>query len=681
MMLLLFVLLQDDAARLIQALRAGDVEQREAAMRRLKDLGDKALPELQKAAGDPDQEVAGRARFLLRRAAVSAKISDALRQAAPGVEDRLASGDHAWTQVWMDLEKRGDDEIPPAILEPLAAPGLRGARTDAEKMWACRTAASRAYASAGGEVVKLLEDPSDDVKAAAMQALMELRSPEAIPVLVQKVREGREEIRAQAEMILLQLAPSVPAAKLAELLKSDSPRLRTAGLRMIGNLGKESAEAMPGVLAALGDADREVRAAALGVLGQYKQRDAAPRIAALLKDPSATVRQSAAAALGAVGARDQAPAVAALLADEAVEVRLTALETLVELGAAEAAGPITGLVRDPDLNVRREAARALVGLGATGSAASLRPLLKDPKDDVRLIAVWALGQLRARDAAQELAVFLEHADASFRASAASALGRMGAPAAAAALRKALDDKSALVRNCAAEALGRIGPDVGHDPLLLLLYDPNPGVRASAARALADLGASEAVPLLQSLLEDGADIDEAEDAEIDRLERFADSPELVDRYDRTRGAVKGAAADALCRLGYREGITVLIEAVDDDYEAASLTSLNAFRRPDVARRLQAIPLQETLGGTSIARFRRLAAAAGLEMKLEDLDEDDPGRPLAPLKADGALSLWDALLATAEACELDVVIDRRRLRLYDDSEVLDFWSMWWESEKEE
>ncbi len=681
MMMLLFVLLQDDAARLIEGLRAADVEQREAAMRRLKDLGEKALPELKKAAGDPDQEVAGRARFLLRRAAVSARISDALRQAAPGVEDRLASGDHAWTQVWMDLEKRGEDEIPRPLLEPLAAPGLRGARTEAEKMWACRTAASRAYASAGGEVVKLLEDPSDDVKAAAMQALMELRSPEAIPVLVQKIRDGSEEIRAQAEMILLQLAPSVPAGKLAELLKSDSARLRTAGLRMIGNLGKDSAEALPGVLAALGDTDREVRAAALGVLAQFQCLEAAPRIALLLKDPSATVRQGAAATLAAVGARDQSVAVAALLADEAVEVRQTALEALVQLGATEAAGTITGLLRDPDLNVRREAARALVGLGATGSAASLRPLLRDPKDDIRLIAVWALGQLRAKDAAEELAGFLHHADPSFRASAASALGRLGAPSTAAALRKALDDKSPLVRNCAVEALGRIGPDVDHDPLLLLLYDPNAGVRASAARALADIGATEAVPLLQNLLEDGADIDEAEDAEIDRLERYSDSPELMDRYDRTRGAVKGAAADALCRLGYREGISALIEAVDDDYEAASLTSLNAFRRPEGVRRLQATPLKETLGGTSIARFRRLAEAAGLEVKLEDLDENDPGRPLAPLLANGSLTLWDALLATAEACELDVVVDRRRLRLYDDSEVLNFWSVWWESENEE
>src|SRR5687768_14942102 len=93
--------LQDDPARLIEALRAPDVEQREAATRKLKDLGERAVPALEKAADDPDQEVAGRVRFLLRRAAVAARIGDTLRQAVPGVEDRLAAGDHAWTQVWM----------------------------------------------------------------------------------------------------------------------------------------------------------------------------------------------------------------------------------------------------------------------------------------------------------------------------------------------------------------------------------------------------------------------------------------------------------------------------------------------------------------------------------------------------------------------------------------------------
>ena len=681
MLALLFLLFQDDPGRLIEALRSGDVEQREAALRRLKDLGEKAVPALKEALNDPDQEVAGRARFLLQRASVAARVGDALRQAVPGIEDRLAAGDHAWTQVWMDLAKRGDEENPPQLLEPLAAPGVRGARTEAEKVWACRTAANQGYASAALEIVRFLEDPSDSVKATAVQALVQLRSPEIFPALVLKIRDGSEDLRQQAEQILMLMASNVPPAKLVELVKSDLPRLRAAGLRALSGAGEAGPEAAAAVAAALGDADAGVRLAALQVVGGARAPECVPKILPLLKDPDIGVRVAAVGTLAAVGAREQAAAVQALLTDADANVRLAVLQALTQLGATGAAGAIAARVRDGDRDVRREAARALVGLGATGSASSLRPLLKDESDELRLIALWALGHLGASDAAAEILPFLGHADTPYRASAAAALGRLGSAAAVDPLRRALEDKSAIVRICAAEALGRLRTDVDRTELLAMLSDGNAAVRASAARALADLGASEAVPLLENLLEDVADIDEAEDAEIDRLERHEGCPELSDRYDRIRGAVKGAAADALCRIGFREGVPALIEAVDDDYEAASLTSLNAFRRPEQVRRLRETRLAADLAGSPVERLRRIAAEAGLDVKMEDLRSDGEGAIPAPLKADGARTLWDALLATTEACPLDVVVDRRRVRIVQDSEVVEFWSLWWESEKED
>ena len=112
-----------------------------------------------------------------------------------------------------------------------SAPGVRGARNENEKLWVCRTAASQAYASAGIEIVRLLDDPSERVKSAAMQALIELRCPEAVPLLLQKIRDGPEETRPQAEQLLVMMAASVPLPKLVELL-SDMTRGRTADLPM-----------------------------------------------------------------------------------------------------------------------------------------------------------------------------------------------------------------------------------------------------------------------------------------------------------------------------------------------------------------------------------------------------------------------------------------------------------------
>ncbi|HEX7898683.1 MAG TPA: HEAT repeat domain-containing protein [Planctomycetota bacterium] len=672
---------QEDPARLIEWLRSGDVEQRESATRKLKDLGERAVAELQKAADDPDQEVAGRVRFLLRRASVAAKIGDALRQAVPGVEDRLAAGDHAWTQVWMDLARRGEDELAPRLLEPLAAPGVRGARTENEKMWVCRTAASQAYGSAGIEIVRLLDDPSERVKSAAMQALIELRSPEAVPLLLQKIKDGPEESRPQAEQLLVMMAASVPLPKLIELLKSESPRLRVAGVRALGGAGQESDDAATAVLPALGDTDAGVRAAALAVVAGFRKRDTAPRLLPLLRDPVAVVRQEAARALGALGAREQAVEIRPLLADAEPAVRVAAVAALSELGDAAAAGAIAVLVRDPQDLVRREAARALVDLGATDSAASLRPLLKDNSDELRLLAVWALGHLRALDAAPEIEALLGHAEPAFRASAAAALGRAGAATAVPALLKALGDKNGLVRACAAESLGRLGGAFDHVGLLVALADPNAAVRAAAARALAALDAREAAPLLLLMLEDESDVDDAEDDEIDHLEKFEDCPELETRYDRILGPVRGAAAEGLVRMGFREGVAVLVAVADDDYESVTLTPLNQFRRPEEVARLGRTPLAADLTGTPLDRLKKIAAAAGLEIKLEDLEEDDVVRPLPPLKADGVRTLWDALRDTAETSGLDVIVDRRRLRVAEDLEAVEFWTSWWETEKEE
>ena len=57
------------------------------------------------------------------------------------------------------------------------------------------------------------------------------------------------------------------------------------------------------------------------------------------------------------------------------------------------------------------------------------------------------------------------------------------------------------------------------------------------------------------------------------------------------------------------------------------------------------------------------------------------PIQRTEIDGVRTLWDALRDTAEASGLDVIVDRRRLRVAEDLEIVEFWSSWWETEKEE
>ena len=112
---------------------------------------------------------------------------------------------------------------------------------------------------------------------------------------------------------------------------------------------------MPGLLAALGDADADVREAAAEALGQIGDAAAVPGLLAALGDADWRVRRAAAAALGQIGA----PAVPGLLAAlryAEEDVREAAAAALREIGDAAAVPGLLAALRDADADVRRAAA-------------------------------------------------------------------------------------------------------------------------------------------------------------------------------------------------------------------------------------------------------------------------------------------------------------------------------------
>src|SRR5262245_11019265 len=151
MTVLLLVLLtaaQDDAAALVERLRSESPVERSEALTKLKGLGEAALPALRAAQSDPDPEVAGHAAFLVRRLDVIQRLSPALREAVPGVEDRLATGDdNAWTRLLQELLARRGRKPGRLDLDALAGPALRGARNDEERRQLCMTCETMRFAS------------------------------------------------------------------------------------------------------------------------------------------------------------------------------------------------------------------------------------------------------------------------------------------------------------------------------------------------------------------------------------------------------------------------------------------------------------------------------------------------------------------------------------------------------
>jgi len=127
-----FLQAQDDPAgrarEFVGKLRSDKLEEREEAARKLKDLGNAALPEVEKAAQSADAEVAERARSLLKVIRLRLRLTPNLVARIPNVVERLASGDeHSWTALFLEIapDVTVEDDLPGTRARPSSRECLR----------------------------------------------------------------------------------------------------------------------------------------------------------------------------------------------------------------------------------------------------------------------------------------------------------------------------------------------------------------------------------------------------------------------------------------------------------------------------------------------------------------------------------------------------------------------------
>lgn len=150
--------------------------------------------------------------------------------------------------------------------------------------------------------------------------------------------------------------------------------LRNYGLRALGKMGSNAANAVPRIITYLEDKDAQTRFEAIECLEKIgPSQDAVKGIAKRLKDEEARVRSRAAIALANFG-KSAAPATKALIAalkDSETDVRKNAVKALGNM-APESNEAITALITalsDSEPQIRREAANALAKFGPSASKA------------------------------------------------------------------------------------------------------------------------------------------------------------------------------------------------------------------------------------------------------------------------------------------------------------------------
>jgi HEAT repeat protein len=432
--------------------------------------------------------------------------------------------------------------------------------------------------------------------------------------------------------------------------------VRAAAARALGQIG---APAVPGLLAALRDADWNARLAAAEALGEIGDAAAVPGLLAALRDASLYVREAAAKALGEIGA-PAVPGLLAALRDADWNARLAAAEALGEIGAPAVPGLLAAL-RDESRQVRKAAAWELGKIGDAAAVPGLLAALGDADVDVREAAAWAL---RIGDAAAVpgLLAALRDADWRVRRAAAAALGEIGAPAVP-GLLAALGDADANVREAAAAALGEIGDAAAVPGLLAALGDTNADVREAAAAALGKIGDAAAVPgLLAALRDADADVREAAAWALRKIGDAAAVPGLLAALGDADADVREAAAWALGEIGDAAAVPGLLAALGDVEARVRRAAAEALEQIGDA----AVPGLLAALGDADERVREAAAAALGQIGAPAV----PGLLAALRDAD-----WNARRAAAEALGQikDATSVPKLLEVLDGSEVISRYAL--------
>jgi len=212
----------------------------------------------------------------------------------------------------------------------------------------------------------LLDDPDEEVVAAAAESLGEILDPAAGPVLIKLLAQATGEARAYLLAALRKLRQ--PGALLTALALADDPSV---------NVRREAV----GVLAYLKDG------AALPKLSQRAEQDLDP-----------AVRRIAVGALSFATDASVLPALGHALGDKDWQVRQEAAVTLSKLLQPESIGILIGALDDPAWEVRLKAANALGKLKSTAALPGLIAALEHPISNLRKEAAGALGAIGDRGA-------------------------------------------------------------------------------------------------------------------------------------------------------------------------------------------------------------------------------------------------------------------------------------------
>lgn len=369
------------------------------------------------------------------------------------------------------------------------------------------------------QAASALDSSEESERAAALASLEEMDHPAAIELLAEALRHPVDQVRFGAAIQLAKCCDRRALPALLEGIRAECQEIKPWMLARMGPLAE------PALIEALGDKNAAVQAYATKALGKIGGTDAVRVLVERLSHPDSSARQQAGWALEDAADPSAIPALVVAARDRDRDVRRAAVGALVKCGAKAATlrDLVPFFVAALDDEYDQVGIGAHYGLNQSGDpqalAAMVHASLTSPIEQVAVFcrsAIRALGaaagpairehMLRNREPAalawaisllanlrdeRDVPLFLEairHPDSAVRIGALDAFRQQPVKAAVPALLALLDDENEIVRRRAAEILGLIGDPAALPRLIQCLEDD---IAETAVAALENLGTKRA----------------------------------------------------------------------------------------------------------------------------------------------------------------------------------------------
>jgi len=265
-----------------------------------------------------------------------------------------------------------------------------------------------------------------------------------------------------------------------------------------------------------------------------------------LQSSTPAVRRYAAVQLGRRGSAEAVPALSVALGDADVSVRREAAKSLGLVRAASAVDALLGALHDTDKNVRAYAAYALGEICAPRTAEALAGALNDPEWCVREQAAWALREVGSPSTGAALVDALTVPDANVAQITWILKGRRDAETRSHLLRL-LSATDARVRLRAIEVLPVLQFDGLVDALAPALKDADAAVRLAAVNVLVAVGGDRVEDMLRAASKREADAAvraaiEAAVVKLSRIEKLSAHWSFDDRSTTVARDLTGGGTD-------------------------------------------------------------------------------------------------------------------------------------------